>query len=121
VVRLLFFHTSLAVILHPAYSEREKKVFALEAWKLFQDLTAAFADIAMHPFVVVDEGSYKFSPLERFVLLTYNKSRNFENINAARMNLFSNKTRTVDKISSYKSCSVSTGIEALCVKQVSDY
>ena len=75
------------------------KKIAWEAWKSFPDVTRAFTNIAIHPFVPLTDNSHTFSLLERFAVVVYNKTCHLESVDETRMELFCHRNRTIENLS----------------------
>ena len=67
---------------------------AWDTWKAYDDVTPALCSLATIPESV--ESFIK--PLERFVILLYERTRNLECVNQARMQLFTQKGKSMDGI-----------------------
>ena len=63
-------------------------------WKAYDDLTPALCSLATTPESV--ESFIK--PMERFVILLYDRTSNLERVNQAQMQLFTQKGRSIEGI-----------------------
>ncbi len=61
-------------------------------WMTFDDITRAFCALAATPDSIDDW----MEPLERFVVLLYDRTRSQESVNQARKQLFTQESRTID-------------------------
>ena len=77
-----------------AFAGRGKKT-AWATWKSFSEVTSAFNELLSMPSEV-SEGSMLL--LERFVVLMYDRTSESMEVNEARKQLFSQKSRTLDNI-----------------------
>lgn len=75
------------------FGGRGKKT-AWDTWKAFDDVTPAFCTLAATPDSVDDS----MKPLERFVVLLYDRTSSQDSVNQARKQLFTQKGRTIDGI-----------------------
>lgn len=77
-----------------SFGGRGKKT-AWETWKVFPEVTEAFEDL----LIMRDDISDKtMSTLERFVVLLYDRTSDVIEVNKARNQLFTKKSRTLDNI-----------------------
>lgn len=74
------------------------KKSAWQSWKSYPLVSEAFLFIWNHPFETLDTGSPQFKHLERFTIVMYDKTSNDADINDARRELFSKKSRTLENI-----------------------
>lgn len=81
-----------------SYFFRKGKKSAWHSWKSYPDVTDAFLSIWNHPFEILDTGSPQFRQLERYTIVIYDKTSAKADINDARRELFSKKSRTLDNI-----------------------
>ena len=76
----------------------ERGKIAWEAWKSFPDVTRAFTNIAIHPFVLLTDNSHTFSLLERFAVEMSNKTSHLESVDETRMEIFCHRNRTMENL-----------------------
>ena len=74
------------------------KSSAWVAWESFPEATEAFSLITLHPFVSLDTTSAAFQLLERYTCVLYDKTTNISLINELRMNLFSQKSVSIENM-----------------------
>lgn len=67
---------------------------AWETWKAYGEVTPAFCALASAPESIDDW----IQPLERFVILLYDRTSGLSNVNEARKQLFTKKSRTLENI-----------------------
>ena len=68
------------------------KNMAWATWRIFDDVTKAFCALAATPDAIDDW----MEPLERFVVLLYDRISSQESVNQARKQLFTQKDKTID-------------------------
>ncbi len=76
-----------------SFCGRGKKT-AWDTWMNFDEITTAFCDLAATPDISVINDWIE--PLERFVILLYDRTSSQESVNQARKQLFTQKGRTID-------------------------
>jgi len=81
-----------------SYFFRKGKKSAWQSLKSYPLVTEAFLFIWNHPFETLDTGSPQFKHLERFTIVMYDKTSNYADINDARRELFSKKSRPLENI-----------------------
>jgi len=69
-----------------------------DAWKSFPDVTEAFKFLQDHPYYQMDKDDSIFKLLERFIVVPYYKANNLINVNEARKEIFTKKSRTLENI-----------------------
>ena len=74
-----------------SFGGRGKKT-AWDTWRIFDDVTKAFCALAATPDAIDDW----MEPLERFVVLLYDRTSSQESVNQARKQLFTQKGRAID-------------------------
>ena len=74
------------------------KKTAWQVWKCFDDATEAFLSIVEEPFQKFTEDSPHFLLLERMTVLMYDRSSDLCSVNAARMDLFCHKNRSMEHL-----------------------
>lgn len=77
-----------------SFGGRGKKT-AWNTWNVFSEVTAAFEDLLL---MQSDIRSSTISALERFVILMYDRTSDTEEINEARKQLFTRKSRTLENL-----------------------
>jgi len=77
-----------------AFAGRGKKT-TWETWKSFAEVTDAFSDLLSMPSEV---SARSLSLLERFVVLMYDRNSDSREVNDARKQLFTQKSRTLENI-----------------------
>lgn len=70
---------------------------AWEAWNCFQDVTHAFASMALHPFKEITVAAPHFKLLEPFTIILY-KIIDLEHVDEARKKLFCHKGKMMEKL-----------------------
>jgi len=88
------FHSITGCDTTSSFVGRGKKS-AWKTWLCFPEATAAFAELSAMPSEVSDSC---FSVLEQFVILLYDRTNSLTSVDAARKQLFSRKSRTLDNI-----------------------
>ena len=91
------FHSFTGCDTTSAFLGQGKKA-AWEAWDCFEDVTFAFAYMALHLFTEVSLDADHFKLLERFTVVMYDKSSELEDVNEARRELFCQKGKTMKTI-----------------------
>lgn len=71
------------------------KKTAWDVWGVFPGLTSTLLSLTLLPEVISD---VCMAVIERFVVLLYDRTSNLTEVNEARQELFSKKSRTLDKI-----------------------
>lgn len=92
-IGLPMFHAFTGCDTVSSFAGRGKKT-AWDTWVTFDDVTRAFCALAATPDSIDDW----MEPLERFVVLLYDRTSSLESVNQARKQLFTQKGRTLDEI-----------------------
>lgn len=66
-----------------------------EAWESFAEVTPAFIDLVLHPKELTSE---QLNIISKFVIITYDKHSETNDIDVCRMQLFAQKNRTVENL-----------------------
>ena len=74
------------------------KVLAWKAWKAYEQVTEAFEYLSRHPFKQLQLSSDVFKSIERYTVVLYDKHSQQSSINEARMEIFCEKSPTMDKL-----------------------
>ena len=77
---------------------RKGKKTAWLAWKSYPMVTSAFLEVYNNPFQEITIDSEMFKQLERFTVILYDKNCSEQNVNAARRELFSKKSKSLENI-----------------------
>ena len=80
-----------------AFHGRGKKL-AWEPWNCYPEVTAAFTYMASNPYASLVLESPHYRLLERFTIVLYNKTSNLEDVDEARMELFCQRSRSMENI-----------------------
>ena len=78
------------------YSQGKKSTW--EAWKCYNDVTQAFTYMALHPFAALNFDTPHFQLLERFTVILYDKTSEFQFVNELRQELFCQKEKTMERL-----------------------
>ena len=88
------FHTLSGCDTVSFFSSRGKKT-AWDVWNVFPELTGTLQSLTLLPATISKEC---MAVIERFVVLLYNRTSNLTEVNEARQELFSKKSRSLDSI-----------------------
>ncbi|KAG0711116.1 hypothetical protein GWK47_021328 [Chionoecetes opilio] len=91
------------------FGGRGKKT-AWDTWTTYGDVTPAFCALGAMPDPRAIDAWMQ--PLERFVVLLYDRTSTEEGVNQARKQLFSRKGRAIDRSASYTGCTHPTHQES---------
>ncbi len=92
-VALPMFHAVTRCDTVSFFGGRGKKT-AWDTWKVYQDVTPAFCAIMTRPTLqTIEEWLW---PLERFVVLLYDRTSSLNYVSEAKMQLFTQKGRAID-------------------------
>jgi hypothetical protein len=91
------FHAMTGCDTTSAFNFKGKKS-AWQAWKSYAEATDAFLSLAHHPFMAINISSDVFCKLERLIVILYNKTSPLISVNEARMELFCQRNRNLDRI-----------------------
>ena len=94
---LPFLHTLSGSDTTSAFRGKAKKT-AVSVLKGFPDAIRVFGDLFHHPFQRIDENSDAFNVIQRFVILMYSRTSEFEKVNDARLDMFFKNTQDVQTI-----------------------
>ena len=91
------FHSFTGCDTTSAFHGRGKKL-AWEAWNCYPEVTTAFTYMASNPYASLVLESPHYRLLERFTIVLYNKTSNLEDVDEARMELFCQRSRSMENI-----------------------
>ena len=94
---LLFFHAFTGSDTTSAFRNKGKKT-AWNTWKAFDEATETFANLAVEPFLSIEDDSKEVETLERFVIYMYIKSSPLLKVNDARKEIFCKKNQSMENL-----------------------
>ena len=100
---LLFFHAFTGSDTTSAFRNKGKKT-AWNTWKAFDEATETFANLAVEPFLSIEDDSKEVETLERFVIYMFIKSSPLLKVNDARQEIFCKKKSKHGESSTNKKC-----------------
>ena len=102
-LKLFFFHAFTGSDTTSAFRNKGKKT-AWNTWKAFDEATETFANLAVEPFLSIEDDSKEVETLERFVIYMYIKSSPLLKVNDARKEIFCKKKSKHGESSTNKKC-----------------
>ena len=91
------FHSFIGCDTTSAFHGRGNKL-AWEAWNCYPEVTTAFTYMASNLYASLVLESPHYRLLERFTIVLYNKTSNLEDVDEARMELFCQRSRSMENI-----------------------
>ncbi len=80
------------------------KKSAWETWNAYPEVTETFMYMSTHPHMSLTKESQHFQNLERFTVVLYDRASSLESVDKARKELFCQKNRTMESISTNSGC-----------------
>ena len=74
------------------------KKSAWQAWQAFEEVTATFEHLSLHPFEDLNADSSHFATIERFIVVLYDRTSPLSLVNDEREELFCKRSRSVERL-----------------------
>ena len=68
------------------------------AWQAFEEVTATFEHLSLHPFEDLNADSSHFATIERFIVILYDRTSPLSLVNDEREELFCKRSRSVERL-----------------------